>query len=101
MSEEDHRIESDSLGEMNIPGDAYWGAQTQRAIENFPISDRAFGRQFVRALGIVKKAAAEANADLGLIDEETAAQIVQAAEEVIDGEHDDAFPVDEQSTPVV
>ncbi|MFC6873120.1 class II fumarate hydratase [Halobellus marinus] len=95
MSDDDeYRIERDSLGEMQVPKDAYWGAQTQRAIENFPISGIAFGRRFVRALGIVKKAAAEANRDLGLVDDEIADAIVDAADEVIAGEHDDQFPVD-------
>ncbi|AAG19688.1 MULTISPECIES: class II fumarate hydratase [Halobacterium] len=91
---EDYRTEQDSLGEMQVPADAYWGAQTQRAIENFPISGIAFGRRFVRALGVVKKAAAQANRDLGLVDDERADAIVAAADEVIAGEHDDQFPVD-------
>jgi len=93
MSEE-FRTERDSLGEMQVPADAYWGAQTQRAIENFPISDVTFGRRFVRALGIVKKAAAQANRDLGLVEDEKADCIVEAADEVIAGDHDDQFPVD-------
>ncbi|MDH5021244.1 class II fumarate hydratase [Halobacterium rubrum] len=91
---EDYRTEQDSLGEMQVPADAYWGAQTQRAVENFPISGIAFGRRFVRALGVVKKAAAQANRDLDLVDEEKADAIVAAADEVIAGEHDDQFPVD-------
>jgi fumarate hydratase class II len=91
---EDYRTERDSLGEMQVPADAYWGAQTQRAVENFPISGIGFGRRFVRALGVVKKAAARANRDLGLLDDETAEAIVAAADEVIAGEHDDQFPVD-------
>ncbi len=91
---DDYRTERDSLGEVRVPTDAYWGAQTQRAVENFPISDETFGRRFVRALGIVKKAAAEANRDLGLVDDETASHIIAAADEVIDGDHDDQFPVD-------
>jgi fumarate hydratase class II len=94
MSDDEYRIERDSLGEMQVPRDAYWGAQTQRAIENFPISGIAFGRRFVRALGVVKKAAAQANRDLGLVDDEIADAIVAAADEVIAGEHDDQFPVD-------
>jgi fumarate hydratase class II len=95
MSEDDeYRVERDSLGEMQVPADAYWGAQTQRAIENFPISDERFGRRFVRALGVVKQAAARANRDLGLIPEDKADAIVEAADEVIAGEHDDQFPVD-------
>ena len=91
---EDYRTEEDSLGEMQVPADAYWGAQTQRAVENFPISELTFGRRFVRALGIVKKGAAQANRDLGLVDGEKAACIIDAADEVIAGEHDDQFPVD-------
>ena len=91
---DDYRIEADSLGEVQVPADAYWGAQTQRAVENFPISDRRFGRRFVRALGLVKKAAALANRELGTVDEETADAIVRAADEVVAGEHDDQFPVD-------
>ena len=90
----DYRTEKDSLGEMQVPADAYWGAQTQRAVENFPISDVTFGRRFVRALGVVKKAAAQANLDLGLLAEDEAEVIVEAADEVIAGEHDDQFPVD-------
>ena len=96
MSEDgdDHRIERDSLGEMEVPTDAYWGAQTQRAVANFPISGITFSRRFVRALGVVKKAAARANRELGLIDERQADAIVDAADEVIAGDHDDQFPVD-------
>ncbi|MFB6310180.1 MAG: class II fumarate hydratase [Salinirussus sp.] len=91
---EDYRIERDSLGEIQVPTDAYWGAQTQRAVDNFPISGETFDRRFIRALGIVKKAAAEANRDLDLVDSATAEHIVTAAGEVIAGEHDDQFPVD-------
>uniref|UniRef100_UPI001FEC59B3 lyase family protein n=1 Tax=Halalkalicoccus subterraneus TaxID=2675002 RepID=UPI001FEC59B3 len=91
---EDVRIEEDSLGEMEVPADAYWGAQTQRAVENFPISGITFSRRFVRALGVVKKAAAQANRDLELIEEDTAEAIIEAADEVIAGEHDEQFPVD-------
>ena len=91
---EDYRTEADSLGEMQVPADAYWGAQTQRAVENFPISGITFGRRFVRALGVVKKGAAQANRELGLLDDEIADAIVEAADEVIAGERDDQFPVD-------
>ena len=96
MSEggDDYRIERDSLGEIEVPADAYWGAQTQRAVANFPISGITFSRRFVRALGVVKKAAARANRELGLIDERQADAIVDAADEVIAGDHDDQFPVD-------
>mgnify|MGYP000568355468 FL=1 len=88
------RTERDSLGEIAVPADAYWGAQTQRAIENFPISDRTMDRRFVRALGVVKQAAAAANAALGTIPDREAEAIQTAAQEVIDGQHDDQFPVD-------
>ncbi len=94
MSDEDYRTESDSLGEMQVPADAYWGAQTQRAVENFPISGITFGRRFVRALGVVKKSAAQANRDLGKLDDDVADAVVEAADEVIAGDHDDQFPVD-------
>lgn len=94
MSEENYRVESDSLGEMQVPSDAYWGAQTQRAVENFPISGITFSRRFIRALGIVKKGAAQANNELGLLADDIADAIVQAADEVIAGELDDQFPVD-------
>ena len=90
----EYRTESDSLGEMEVPADAYWGAQTQRAVENFPISGITFGRRFIRALGIVKKGAAQANRELGLLEESVAAAIIEAADEVIAGEHDEEFPVD-------
>jgi fumarate hydratase class II len=93
MSDE-YRTERDSLGEMQVPADAYWGAQTQRAVENFPISGIEFSRRFVRALGIVKKAAAQANVELGHVDEREGTAIVEAADEVIAGEHDEQFPVD-------
>jgi len=91
---DDYRVEEDSLGEMEVPADAYWGAQTQRAVENFPISGETFKPRFVHALGVVKKAAAQANRDLGTIPEDKADAIIEAAEEVIAGEHDDQFPVD-------
>ena len=91
---EDYRTEEDSLGEMRVPADAYWGAQTQRALANFPVSSLTFGRRFVRALGVVKKAAARANRDLGLLETDTADHIITAADEVIAGNHDDQFPVD-------
>ncbi len=94
MSDDDFRTEEDSLGEMQVPADAYWGAQTQRAIENFPISSVTFDRRFVRALGVVKKSTAQANRELGLLGGDKSDCIVEAAEEVIAGEHDDQFPVD-------
>jgi fumarate hydratase class II len=94
MSDQEYRTEQDSLGEVEVPADAYWGAQTQRAIENFPISEITFGRRFIRALGIVKKSAARANRDLDYLEEDKAKCIIETADEVIEGEHDDQFPVD-------
>ncbi len=89
-----YRTEKDSLGEMRVPADALWGAQTQRAVENFPISDLRFPRGFIAALGRIKRAAAETNVELGLLDAERAAAIVQAAEEVVEGRHDRHFVLD-------
>src|SRR6267143_724373 len=88
------RMERDSMGEMSIPASALYGASTQRAVLNFPISDYRFSRPFIRALGLIKWAAAQANHDLGLLDAERAALIVQAAEEVVEGKLDDHFPLD-------
>ena len=88
------RIERDSLGEMQVPMQALWGAQTQRAVENFPVSGLRMPRQFIRALGLVKATAAEANAALGLLDAARAEAIRAAAGEVSEGRHDEQFPVD-------
>lgn len=88
------RTERDSMGEMIVPADAYYGAQTQRAIENFRISGQAIPTGMIRALGMIKKSAAKVNQDLGLLDKERAASIMQAAQEVIDGKLDDQFPID-------
>jgi len=88
------RIERDSLGEVEVPADALYGAQTQRAKENFPVSDLRFARRFIEALGHVKQAAAKANRRLGLLDNDTASVVVEAAQEVIDGTHDDQFVLD-------
>ncbi len=82
----DFRIEKDSLGEVKVPVDALYGAQTQRAIENFPVSGIRFPRVFIRALGLIKAAAAEVNAGLGLLDANIAQAIHLAALEVADGE---------------
>ena len=90
----DYRTEKDSLGEVRVPAGALYGAQTQRAAENFPISGLRFPRRFIQALGLVKQSAAKANRDLGLLDEETATAIIQSAQRVIDGEVDDAFVLD-------
>src|ERR1044071_7002590 len=88
------RMEKDSMGEMSLPERALYGASTQRAVLNFPISGYRFSRPFIRALGLIKWAAAQANHDLGLLDAERAALIVQAAEEVIEGKLDEHFPLD-------
>ena len=90
----EYRTEKDSLGEMRVPADALYAAQTQRAVENFPISDLRFPRGFIAAMGMIKQAAARTNAELGLLDQDMAAAIVEAAQEVIEGDHDDQFPVD-------
>src|ERR1700726_880463 len=88
------RPEKDSMGTMDVPFDALYGATTQRAVLNFPVSGYRFGRPFIRALGLIKWAAAQANRDLLRLDEERARLIVQAAEELIDGTLDRHFPID-------
>ena len=88
------RIERDSMGEMEVPADALYGASTMRAVLNFPISDLRFPRQFIRALGLIKQAAAQTNMDLGVLDATVGNAIVQAAQEVVDGKHDDHFVLD-------
>src|SRR6202789_2514612 len=88
------RSESDSMGPMQVPASAYYGAQTARAIENFPISDLRFSRRFIRALGLIKKHAALTNQDLGALKPDLAAAIVKASQEVIDGQWDSQFVVD-------
>ena len=88
------RIEKDSMGEMTVPAGAYWGAQTQRAVENFPISGYRFGRRFIRALGLIKQAAAKVNRDLNKLDPKLADLIVTAAQQVIDGKLDKYFVLD-------
>ena len=88
------RIERDSMGEVAVPDDAYYGASTQRAVENFPISDLRFGRRFVWALGLIKASAAEMNASLGVVDAKVAEAIVTAGEEMMAGKFDDQFVVD-------
>jgi fumarate hydratase, class II len=88
------RVERDSMGEMQVPDDALWGASTQRAVENFPISGERFPRRFLRALGLVKAAAAAANAELGVLDARRARAIEAAAREVAEGRHDAHFVVD-------
>ncbi len=88
------RVERDSMGEMEVPADALYGASTQRAVLNFPISGRRFPRRFIAALALIKLAAAETNGELGLLEPDVAAAIADAAREVADGAHDDQFPID-------
>ncbi len=90
----EYRIEHDTMGEVRVPKDALYAAQTQRAVENFPISGRGLSPHHIAALGQIKRAAAIANAELGVIDEATRDAIVSASEEVIDGKHDGEFPID-------
>ncbi|MFO8172706.1 MAG: class II fumarate hydratase [Longimicrobiales bacterium] len=90
----EYRIEKDSLGEVRVPRDALYGAQTQRAVENFPISGQRFPRRFIQALGIVKEAAAHANRELGALDPEVADAIAGMAREVAGGKWDQEFPLD-------
>src|SRR5919202_5676198 len=94
MTAERTRLEKDSMGEMVVPESALYGASTQRAVLNFPVSGYRFPRPFIRALGLIKWAAAQANHDLGLLDAHRSALIVQAAEEVIEGKLDKHFPLD-------
>lgn len=94
MSEKAYRIEKDSLGDVRVPADALYAAQTQRAVENFPISDLRFPRPFISALGLIKGAAAAANEKLGLMDKAMSAAIQSASAEVTAGQHDAHFPLD-------
>jgi fumarate hydratase class II len=90
----EYRIEKDSMGEMQVPADALYAAQTQRAVENFPISGLVFPRPFIRALATIKSACARVNVELGLLDPAKGAAIERAAMPVARGEHDDQFPID-------
>jgi fumarate hydratase class II len=90
----EYRIEHDTMGEVRVPINALWRAQTQRAVENFPISFRPLERTQIRALGLLKGACAQVNKDLGLLDAEKADAIIAAAAEIADGKHDDQFPID-------
>lgn len=90
----EHRIEHDTMGEVRVPADALWRAQTQRAVENFPISGRGLERAQIRALGLVKGAAARVNRDIGVLDARIADAIATAADAVASGAHDGEFPVD-------
>ncbi|MCF6138509.1 class II fumarate hydratase [Pseudalkalibacillus berkeleyi] len=91
---ENYRIAKDTLGEVKVPRDAYYGAQTQRAVENFPISGQRLPKAFIRAQAIIKRSAAVANRDTGELEEKKANAIIEAAEEVMNGKLDDQFVVD-------
>ena len=92
MTTSEYRVEHDSMGALDVPATALWGAQTQRAIRNFPASGLTMPRAFIRALGLIKHAAASANAELGDLAPQTAAAIQAASLEVAGGKHDDQFP---------
>jgi fumarate hydratase class II len=94
MTEKSFRIERDSMGELQVPADALWGAQTQRAVENFPVSGLRMPRGFIRAVGLVKWAAAKANQDMGLLEPDVADAICGAATAVAEGDYDEHFPID-------
>ncbi|MCQ4623514.1 class II fumarate hydratase [Corynebacterium sp. CCUG 70398] len=94
MADQEYRIEHDTMGEVKVPVNALWRAQTQRAVENFPISGRGLEAQQIRALGLLKAACAQVNKDLGNLDAEKADAIIAAAKEIADGQHDDEFPID-------
>jgi fumarate hydratase class II len=90
----EYRIVHDTMGEVRVPAKALWRAQTQRAVENFPISGRGLERTQIRALGLLKSACAQVNKDLGLLAPDKADAIIAAANEIADGRHDDQFPID-------
>ncbi len=94
MNDKDFRIETDSMGEVKVPAWAYWGAQTQRAVENFSVSDLRIPVPLIRALGIVKGTAAAVNGALGLLEPRVAEAVAQAAQEVAEGAWDAHFPID-------
>ena len=90
----EYRIEKDSLGEVKVPHDAYWGAQTQRAIDNFPVSAITFPPVFIRSMALIKRASAGVNRDLRLLDEKIFGAIVRVCDEIIGGNLSDQFPLD-------
>ena len=94
MSSDKYRIEKDSMGEVKVPVDALYAAQTQRAVNNFPVSSLRVPRSFIRALGLIKAALAKANSEIGLLDVNMSAAIVQASDEIAEGKYDSQFPVD-------
>ena len=93
MMETEFRVEQDSMGQIEVPSDRYWGAQTQRSVQNFKIGGERFPREMIWALGIVKQSVAEVNRDLGLLTPDETEVIRQATQEVIDGKLDDHFPL--------
>src|SRR5512136_797690 len=93
-SDQKYRTERDSMGLVRVPEEAYYGAQTQRAIENFPVSGWRFGREFLYALGLIKYAAAKTNFDLGLLGKRIAKAIEESTQEVMEGKWDKEFGVD-------
>ena len=94
MTDNDFRIEHDSMGDVRVPKDAKWRAQTQRAVENFPISGATLERAHIEALARIKAAAATVNAELGVVDRDVADAIIAAADEVTRGDWDAHFPID-------
>ncbi|RNE48511.1 class II fumarate hydratase [Corynebacterium alimapuense] len=94
MTQQEFRIEHDTMGEVKVPVNALWSAQTQRAVENFPISDRPLESAQIRAMGLLKAACAQVNKDRGLLNDEQADAIITAAKEIADGKHDAEFPID-------
>src|SRR5437868_3073975 len=94
MAKQGLRIEKDSMGELEVPANALWGAQTQRAVDNFPVSGLKMPRGFIRALGLIKATAAQANVDLKQLKPKIGQAITVASMEVAGGEHDDQFPID-------
>jgi fumarate hydratase class II len=98
MADQEFRIEHDSMGDVRVPKDALWRAQTQRAVENFPLSRVTIDAALIGALGAIKAACAEVNGELGVIDSDIAKSIAAAATEVANGQHDDAFPIDVYQT---
>src|SRR5690349_17703724 len=98
MADEDFRIEHDSMGDVRVPKNALWRAQTQRAVENFPLSRVTIDAALIGALGAIKAACAEVNGELGVIDNDIAKAIAAAATEVANSQHDDAFPIDVYQT---
>ena len=91
---ENYRIEKDSMGELEVPADALYGAQTQRAINNFPISGLTLPPAFIKTIALIKKTAAKVNMDLGELDATKGNAIIQAAQQIIDGQHQQHFPID-------